>query len=82
MLQTNHVFSLEGGQESSFSQVKASPRYRRNRVCLLGDRKSHSSPSLHTALHFILLSRRQALQLGECEVLLCIIISEISRIIS
>lgn len=50
--------------------------------CLLGYKKTYSSLLLHVALHFILLSKRQVMQPGECEVLLCIIINKISRIIS
>lgn len=49
---------------------------------LLGYKKTYSSLLLHVALHFILLSKRQVMQLGDCEVFLCIIINKISRIIS
>jgi len=49
---------------------------------MLGYKKTYSSLLLHPKLHFILLSRRQVMQLGECGVFLCIIINKISRIIS
>lgn len=75
-------FTQEGEKKRLFSHSRSLPQVYKESYCLLGYKKTYSSRLLHPAPHFILLRGRQVMQLRECEVLLCIIINKISRIIS